>query len=321
MSSKQTSSNRKTSEQTISNKKDSSRALRRGGVSSQVYTVEDAVAYQKKVIPKDEKTKQAISKAIENNILFKHLDVEEKQDIFDAMFMVEKNEDEYIIHQGDDGDNFYIIHEGEADVLVNKKHVATLKPPSYFGELALIYDTPRAADIVAKTDMILWAIDRDSYRRILMGNTLKKRKVYQEFLAKVPLLSNLDEWERLAVADALEDAEFMAKQEIIRQGDEGNDFYIIVEGTASVLVRPPHDSKAPYKKMKTLNPADYFGELALLFNRPRAATIIADTPMKCVKLDRTRFERVLGNCAEILKRNVDQYQNYFGEKLNPAKEN
>ena len=68
------------------------------------------------VIPKDEKTKQAISKAIENNILFKHLDVEEKQDIFDAMFMVEKNEDEYIIHQGDDGDNFYIIHEGEADV-------------------------------------------------------------------------------------------------------------------------------------------------------------------------------------------------------------
>ena len=103
-----------------------------------------------------------------------------------------------------------------------------------------------------------------------------------------------------------------------------------------MLVRPPHDSKAPYKKMKTLNPADYFGELrrtwsgndevfvgelALLFNRPRAATIIADTPMKCVKLDRTRFERVLGNCAEILKRNVDQYQNYFGEKLNPAKEN
>ena len=43
------------------------------------------------------------------------------------------------------------------------------------------------------------------------------------------LAANLDEWERLAVADALEDAEFMAKQEIIRQGDEGNDFYIIVE--------------------------------------------------------------------------------------------
>jgi cAMP-dependent protein kinase regulator len=57
-----------------------------------------------------------------------------------------------------------------------------------FGELALIYGTPRAATVKAKSDCKLWVIDRDSYRRILMGSTIRKRKMYQELLSKVSIL-------------------------------------------------------------------------------------------------------------------------------------
>ena len=59
-----------------------------------------------------------------------------------------------------------------------------------FGELALIYGTPRAATVKASTntDVKLWGIDRDSYRRILMGSTIRKRKMYEEFLSKVSIL-------------------------------------------------------------------------------------------------------------------------------------
>lgn len=52
------------------------------------------------------------------------------------------------------------------------------------------------------------------------------------------------------------------------------------------------------------------GEIALLMNRPRAATVIACGPLKCVKLDRPRFERVLGPCSDILKRNIEQYNSF-----------
>lgn len=52
------------------------------------------------------------------------------------------------------------------------------------------------------------------------------------------------------------------------------------------------------------------GEIALLLDRPRAATVIARGPLKCVKLDRQRFERVLGPCSDILKRNIQQYSSY-----------
>ena len=58
-----------------------------------------------------------------------------------------------------------------------------------FGELALIYGTPRAATVKARGDEVkLWGIDRDSYRRILMGSTIRRRKMYQDFLARVPIL-------------------------------------------------------------------------------------------------------------------------------------
>ena len=73
---------------------------------------------------------------------------------------------------------------------MNGEKVLTIGEGASFGELALIYGTPRAATVKASTssDVKLWGIDRDSYRRILMGSTIRKRKMYEEFLSKVSIL-------------------------------------------------------------------------------------------------------------------------------------
>ncbi|GLD66172.1 cAMP-dependent protein kinase type I-beta regulatory subunit isoform X1, partial [Lates japonicus] len=85
---------------------------------------------------------------------------------------------------GDEGDNQPMIDK----VYVNGEWVTSIGEGGSFGELALIYGTPRAATVKAKTDLKLWGIDRDSYRRILMN----------------PWISG----ERLTVADALEPVQF-----------------------------------------------------------------------------------------------------------------
>ncbi|KAI5628812.1 cAMP-dependent protein kinase type I-beta regulatory subunit [Silurus asotus] len=304
---------------------------RRGGVSAEVYTEEDAVSYVRKVIPKDYKTMTALAKAISKNVLFVHLDDNERSDIFDAMFPVTHIAGETVIQQGDEGDNFYVIDQGEVDVYVNGEWVTSIGEGGSFGELALIYGTPRAATVKAKTDLKLWGIDRDSYRRILMGSTLRKRKMYEEFLSKVSILESLEKWERLTVADALEPVQFEDEslekwerltvadalepvqfedgEKIVVQGEPGDDFFIITEGTASVLQRRSDNEE--YVEVGRLGPSDYFGEIALLLNRPRAATVVARGPLKCVKLDRPRFERVLGPCSEILKRNIQRYNSFI----------
>lgn len=282
--------------------------LRRGAVSAEPFSEEDATSYVKKVVPKDYKTMAALSKAISKNILFAHLDDNERSDIFDAMFPVIHCAGEVIIKQGDEGDNFYIIDSGEVAVYVNNDLVTNISDGGSFGELALIYGQLRAATVKAKTDVKLWAIDRDTYRRILMGSTIRKRDMYQEFLSKVSILESLDKWERFTVADSLEPVQFEDGQKIVVQGEHGEDFFIIIEGNATVF-QQRNDNEEPVEVGK-LGPSDYFGEIALLLDRPRAATVIAKGLLKCVKLDRQRFERVLGPVSEILKRNISRYTSF-----------
>lgn len=67
-------------------------------------------------MPKDYKTMAALSKAIAKNVLFSHLDENERSDIFDAMFPTTCLSGELIIQQGDEGDNFYVIDQGDVEV-------------------------------------------------------------------------------------------------------------------------------------------------------------------------------------------------------------
>jgi cAMP-dependent protein kinase regulator len=59
-----------------------------------------------------------------------------------------------------------------------------------------------------------------------------------------------------------------------------------------------------------LKTADFFGEIALLTHKPRAATVTAKTAVTCAKLDRERFERVLGPCEDVLRRNMENYEKF-----------
>uniref|UniRef100_A0A4W5K2B4 Protein kinase cAMP-dependent type I regulatory subunit beta n=1 Tax=Hucho hucho TaxID=62062 RepID=A0A4W5K2B4_9TELE len=66
--------------------------------------------------------------------------------------------------------------------------------------------------------------------------TLRKRKMYEEFLSKVSILESLDKWERLTVADSLEPVQFEDGEKIVVQGDPGDDFFIITEVCVFVYV-------------------------------------------------------------------------------------
>lgn len=59
---------------------------------------------------------------------------------------------------------------------------------------------------------------------------MKKRKMYEELLGKVEILSSLDTWERVTIADSLVPVTFAPDTEVMRQGDTGEEFFIIVEG-------------------------------------------------------------------------------------------
>lgn len=274
----------------------------------------DFPEHQKVVIFKSEEAKKRIELATKMNLLFRNLDNEQHKDVCNAMFERQVKQGEVIIQQGDEGDNFYVVDQGSFDVCVSKpgeesKKVTTIGERGSFGELALLYNAPRAATVTAATDGILWAVDRVSFRRIVMHITAKKRRMYEGFLQIVPLLQDLTTHERSKIADALDPVDFKHGEVIIKQGDDNSEsFYIIEEGT--VVVQKDMGDGQPPKEVLRVQRGGYFGEIALLTDKPRAATVVAEGNVKCVALDRGSFVRLMGPCDEILKRNMSNYARY-----------
>jgi cAMP-dependent protein kinase regulator len=214
-----------------------------------------------------------------------------------------------VITQGDAGDYFYVVEKGKFDVYVNSKgklepgpdgmgvKVTTIDAGGSFGELALMYNSPRAATVIsAEPQCTLWAVDRTTFRRILMESTFARRRMYEGFLSEVPLLSSLTAWERSKIADALETRKFPSGSVIIREGEAGNSFYLLEEGGAEAYKSGSDAPVMQYKK------GDFFGELALLNDAPRAASVVAKTDVKVATLDKPAFQRLLGPVEGIMRR-------------------
>ncbi|KAI6646544.1 CAMP-dependent protein kinase II-alpha regulatory subunit [Oopsacas minuta] len=284
---------------------------RRCSVFAEPFSPSDEDELQKICYPKSDEQRGRLCEAFSNCFLFKNLEPEQKTFVLDAMFEKTAAVGDHLIEQGDDGDFFYIIEKGFYEVYINDKSTSKLVShydnEGSFGELALLYNTPRKATVVAKTAGTLWALDRMSFRRIVMESASKKRKMYEKFLVSIPMLSSLDNYERMNIADALRREEYSDGDLIIQQGDTATEFYLMVEGEVAIRMRDKEGSDEEVD-ISVVSVGGYFGELALLVNKPRAASVYAQGRVVCAALDIGAFERLLGPCVEIMKRNFENYE-------------
>lgn len=105
----------------------------------------------------------------------------------------------------------------------------------------------------------------------------QKRDKYEEFLKGVKILQNMDEYERSKLADAFREVWYKPEEFVIKEGEEGQTFYLIMCGHA-VATKTLEPGNAPVE-VYSYGPGDYFGERALMKNEPRAANIIATTTL------------------------------------------
>ncbi|KAK3585824.1 hypothetical protein CHS0354_038346 [Potamilus streckersoni] len=299
------------------------RTQRRQSVSAERYDPEadDDEDEEKIVYPKTDEQRNRLSQAVKPILLFRSLDHEQIQEVLDAIFEKKVEPGEHVIDQGDDGNNFYVIDSGKYDILVNGKLVGKYDNVGSFGELALMYNMPRAATIIATTPGTLWAMDRATFRRIVLKTAFNKRKMYESLLENVSILKTLDAYERMNVADALVSKTFEPGTVIIKQGDEIADcMYIVEDGEVRITVRNKNNPEAGEVEVKRCTKGMYFGELALVTHKKRAATATTLVTTRLAVLDVSAFERLLGPCMDIMKRNIDEYEEQlvrlFGSKAN-----
>lgn len=103
----------------------------------------------------------------------------------------------------------YVVAEGEHDCskVINgaQTYLKTYVAGDTFGELALLYNSPRAATITAKTAGKLYSLDRATFNNIVQGTAAQKRNSYLEILSKVEILADIDPSEKDLLCDALKE--------------------------------------------------------------------------------------------------------------------
>lgn len=283
----------------------------RSSVSAEVY----GQFYKKenfipKVIKKSPSQLKRLNDVTSKSFVFNNLDEKELNTVIDAIDERRFTAGDIVISEGDNGDLLYIVEKGE--LACSKKSLGflkTYKEGESFGELALLYNAPRAATIQAKTDCILWGLDRETFNHIVKDAAIKKREQYESFLKSISILKDINDYELSQICDAVKTVNYSQGERIITEKEEGDKFFILVEGKAYAEKM----INGVTTKVKDYNGGEYFGELALLKNEPRAASVVAETKCKLISLDRRSFKRLLGPIENILKRSADSYVKYVNK--------
>jgi CRP/FNR family transcriptional regulator, cyclic AMP receptor protein len=113
-------------------------------------------------------------------------------------------------------------------------------------------------------------------------------------LSQIWLFSTATAKERRVLHKALEEVTVGPGRVLCEQDSIGREFFLIVTGTASVR----HNNR----KVRTLGPGQYFGELALIDRRPRSATVVSDTDMDLLVLGQREFNSVLSTMPELSRK-------------------
>jgi CRP-like cAMP-binding protein len=280
--------------------------------------------------PKNEQERTLIASALrknENLQTMVTLDDERVNSMIDAAWKENVAAGKELITEGDlNADYFYVVQEGSfeiyfseqldsneaqgqsAEKAVNRgesKFVSAVTQGGSFGELALLYLVPRAATVKAKVDSVVWVIDRQKFKAILMKVSDEKISEYVKYLDRVEILAPLLGEEKKALAQALIEMHFTKGEIILQQGEPGNTFYILYDGEVSVIKDNAEQTKLQASPSRQT--AQFFGERALMNSEPRAATVrVVSSTAKALALDRDSFNMLLGPLEDLIKRTQDK---------------
>lgn len=294
---------------------------RRAGVAAESVSNDDLKNYKKPVHPKDEAQKQRLLKTLKEHdkmqVLLGHLDAAKMEDLVNAFYLKEVPSGVDIIKQGADGDCLYIVDDGTVDIFVARgtttpgdkgTKVLSIGAGALFGELALMYNAPRAATVCCTSPVKAFALDAMDFKMLLASAGAAQYARYEGWLQEVELLKTLNHYELASLADILDSECFDGGEDIIKQGEAGDKFYILEDGIATAYI----SGQGGEKEVKRYEAkGEYFGEIALLTNAPRKATIRAmGEGCNVVSLSKEDFTNMLGPISEILKKHADKYPQY-----------
>jgi CRP-like cAMP-binding protein/Zn-dependent protease len=197
-----------------------------------------------------------------------------------------------VVRQGERADAFYVVRKGSLQVVeedrdTGDEHVLrVLGAGDSFGELALATGTARTATVRAETAAELFEVDRSTFERLLAdaASLPEFEPTFQAIaeLRAIPAFAALEPDQLMRLLEHGAWRNVSPGEEVVRQGEVGDAFYAIGAGRVDIV----RDGEV----VNSLGPGAHFGEVALLRDAPRNATVAARTPLRVFRLEREGFD-------------------------------
>jgi CRP-like cAMP-binding protein len=189
-------------------------------------TGHQAAQYVAPIHPKDANETERLLKLFTGSFLTKNLDHSQLRTLADAMFSRRFSAGENIIRFGDIGTEYFVLAKGSVRVTVYKPGTSPSDPQIHarvafqkdlhanpdldpaqgmigFGEIALLYNDKRTASVTALTDCNSWVLTGECFKFIIAQNSIRRRNISLDFLNKVELFNELEQYEKIKLIDGL----------------------------------------------------------------------------------------------------------------------
>lgn len=210
---------------------------------------------------------------------------------------------QHLITEGEPGRSSFVLVEGRVDVVRQmdggeRRTLSSLGEGDFFGEIALVSESPRLASVVATQHVLALElhrtrVERISFRYSAVGETVRafyRERLLANVLRSHPIFSALAPAQRQALSHIFELRTVEAGRVLIEQGQRGDALYLLLNGQCTPLFRRPDGQQTAFPPLRE---GDVFGEISLLLGQPATATVRAETSCHVLWLGRESFEQYL----------------------------
>ena len=272
---------------------------------------------------KEEHAYASDGEGLQRTPLFSDLDSDELTGIIKKLNVTVCPKDEFVFRRGGVDNAIYIITSGELEIISFTKYSeeiksAPLKEGDFFGEHEYFSGTNRVSDAKAITDLELLEISKDDMDSLAAEHPgihkvlydFYKERVLDKSLALSKLFKSLSVEDRRELLENVQIESFPKGTAVIRENDKGDNMYVIVSGIAEVWKKGRDGARKP---LITLQDNDYFGEAAVVLDRPRLSNVtVISSILDLISIEGSELEKVFTKypevrsvCEGVAKRHVE----------------
>ncbi len=229
--------------------------------------------------------------------------------LLERMEMRNTTPDEVIIRQGDVDDSMFIVSSGRVKITKTGDEgkeivLAHLSDGAFFGEMALLSESPRTASVIAEEETLLFQVSRevlasvvDSYPSVKHALLrFYRQRLLSNLMATSPIFRPLDANQRRTLIEQFKSREVGANEKLLEEGEKGDGLYLLLSGRAEVSKKV----EGRRQVLAHLKEGDVFGEMSLLTNNPVSANIKTLKKSIVLKLPRRVFAEIASTHPQLL---------------------